>query len=395
MAASYLNGSSAIRSLRTLMVRCLRDLFEIRRRPATSRCCRSSMRRGRTAIFWAIAAFALLSFGYPAITNHWPMMRDVEYGDKLANLRHHLARKPQDQPSIVMFVSSLTGWGFRPSSLETVQPNQPGNPVVFNCALNSSGIIVDLMILNRVLNSGIRPNLVILETHPQYLFTAYNTVPGEHFLQVWRIQKQDLEIMKKYDLHYHTFHKEWKEFQRFPWYTQRYELQNYLVPRWGRRIGQTDTVYTWNDKNGWEYVPSAITFAESFTRERIVDSIVQRIQGLNSLQTEQRYKDAYRDFISTCQSHGVPVVLVRMPETTYSLSTYKPELKREIDEFYNDLTESMNVRLIDASGWVGDAYFPDGFHMRPEGADIFTKRLEKEFLADYMKHPEVQATRLH
>ncbi len=35
---------------------------------------------------------------------------------------------------------------------------------------------------------------------------------------------------------------------------------------------------------------------------------------------------------------------------------------------------------LDARNWVPDPYFADGHHLTPEGADMFTRRLDQEVL---------------
>ena len=353
-------------------------------------------RRGRTAVIWALVCFGLLQLAYYPASDYWPRIRDVEYGDKLANLREQLADKPKNQPCVVMFGSSLTGWAFNPSELETVRPGIPGQPVVFNFAMNSGGVFIELVCLRRLLATGIRPDLVIVETHPQFLFRAFNTVPGEHYWQVWRYQRQDLELLRRYDPKYPEFRPEWKQFQEFPWYTQRHEFQNYVVPRWGRRIGQTDALWTANDRNGWEFIPSAIAHGDKHTRQQIIDSIRPRIQGLSQrLRTEEVFKQMYREIIETCQREGIAVVMVRMPEASYALEEYSPALRQELAEFYDEIEQKYNVPFIDASAWVDDDGFPDGFHLRPSGAAVFMKRLERELLGAFLADRSLPAVKPH
>src|ERR1700694_1744320 len=129
--------------------------------------------RGRSAVLSGLFLFVAFQAAYYFPLAHLlPQLHDAEYGDKLTHLRNQLAAKPKDQPSVVALGSSLTGWGFNPAALTSVKPGSPDGPVVFNFSITSGGVIVELICLRRLLDDGIRPDLVVLETHPQYLFRA-------------------------------------------------------------------------------------------------------------------------------------------------------------------------------------------------------------------------------
>src|SRR5262249_14198945 len=132
--------------------------------------------RGRSAVRWCAAAFVLLQAAYFPLTERWPHLGDPEYGLKLAHLRRQVAAKPPAQPCVVMLGSSRTGWGLNPGSMTTLRPGEPGGPVVYNFGINSSGVVVQLVMLRRLLAAGVRPDLVLVEAHPWFLFPRYNHV---------------------------------------------------------------------------------------------------------------------------------------------------------------------------------------------------------------------------
>jgi hypothetical protein len=341
--------------------------------------------RGRSAVLWAVALFVALqaAFYYP-LAHVWPQLLDAEYGEKLTHLRAQLAAKVKDQPCVVALGSSLTGWAFNPSDLTSVKPGSADGPVVFNFAINSGGVIVELLCLRRLLDDGIRPDLLVLETHPQYLFRAYNTVPGKHYLQVPRFQFRDAAVLNRYDPEWRDLRHEWRAMQWFPWFNRRHDLQNYLIPHWVRRRERTD-VWTFTDRNGWEYIPSAIAYAEAQPREAGVQSILHRIHCLNNSPMEEGFKQAYREIIDLCKAHGVPVVMVRMPEVSYALRHYTPDLKKRVDAFYASLIRDTGIPYVDAKEWVVDSDFTDAFHLYPRGATVFMRRLEREFLREWLQ----------
>jgi hypothetical protein len=265
-----------------------------------------------------------------------------------------------------------------------VKAGSPGGPVVFNFAINSGGVIVELICLRRLLDDGIRPDLLVLETHPQYLFRAYNTVPGEHYLEAWRFRFEDVPVLKSYDPKWSELRHEWRGRQWVPWFYNRYNVQNCLLPDWVRRDQRND-VWKVIDRNGWEYFPGSIDYIARRPRELAVQSILYRINNLNNSPMEERFKQAYREVIDLCGQHSVPVVMVRMPEVSYALKKYTPELRRQVDAFYAGLVRDTGIRYVDAKDWVEDRHFPDCFHLHPDGAVVFMRRLEREFLGEFFE----------
>ncbi len=156
-------------------------------------------RRGRAAVVWGLLFFVGLQAGFYVASDWWPSLADGEYGHKLSDLRAQLAAKPKDQPCVVMFGSSMTGWALDPAAMTNLKPGSPGGPVVFNFGVNGCGPIVHLLCLRRLLADGVRPDLVLLETEPRFMSRIYSVVYSEHYLQTPRVQYQDFPVLKRYD----------------------------------------------------------------------------------------------------------------------------------------------------------------------------------------------------
>jgi hypothetical protein len=340
--------------------------------------------RGRSAVLWGVVMFlALQAAYYYPLAHIWPQLQDLEYGDKMSRLRTQLAAKSADQPCVVALGSSLTAWGFNPAALTSVKAGSPGGPVVFDFGINSGGVIVELMCLRRILDDGIRPDLIVLETHPQFLFREFNTVPGKHYLQPGRFQVRDAEVLSRYDPEWRELRHEWRATQWFAWFSNRYNIQQFLVPRWGARPAPNADVWPYIDRNGWECMPRILAWFTTVPKEVGVQSVRHRIHNLNHSPMEDCFKLAYREIIDLCHQHGTEVVLVRMPEMSHALVHYTPELKRQVDDFYAGLVRDTGIRFVDAKDWVEDQHFPDAFHLHPVGATIFMQRLEREFLGEF------------
>ncbi len=335
-------------------------------------------RRARAAVVWGLLFFVALQVGFYPVSDFLPQLADGEYGHKLVHLRAQLAAKPKDQPCVVMFGSSLTGWGLDPAAMTSLKPGSPGGPVVFNFGINSAGSVVHLMCLRRLLADGIRPDLVLLETEPRFLIRHYNTVASEHYLQTPRIQFQDIPVINRYDDKAHDLRLEWRKLLWLPWYFHRLDLQNSFLAEWVPRQQRTD-VWRFTDRYGWEGKLADVSPHKPLTHEQIVGAGQYHLHEIDVMPT---YEPAYRalcEMVQTCRARHVPVLFVRMPDNS-SMRQPPPALNERIEGFYAALRRDTGVGFIDARAWVDDSGFIDGTHLLPEGAAVFSERLGREYL---------------
>src|SRR4051794_19504301 len=77
--------------------------------------------RSRTTLYWGGSVFILIQVLYFwPLTHLFPQLDDGEYGSKWVSLRRALPRGEHGtprEPTVVMFGSSLTGYGFNPASI--------------------------------------------------------------------------------------------------------------------------------------------------------------------------------------------------------------------------------------------------------------------------------------
>src|SRR5439155_5783078 len=128
--------------------------------------CRTFPSRCRAVLAWGLFFYVAFQLGLIVITDYWlPVLRDPEYGFKLARLRQRLAEEP-DRELILVLGSSRAGYGFRPEVVPAWQAPAAEAPIIFNFALTGSGPILELLCLRRLLADGIQPNRVIIEVLP-------------------------------------------------------------------------------------------------------------------------------------------------------------------------------------------------------------------------------------
>src|SRR5205807_28516 len=80
------------------------------------------------------------------------------------------------------------------------------------------GMVVQLLCLRRLLAEGIRPDLVLVEAHPWFLYRGYNTHVNKHYLAVQRVREEDLEVLGRYDPEADEVRKEGRRHAWLPWY---------------------------------------------------------------------------------------------------------------------------------------------------------------------------------
>ncbi|MBA4016140.1 MAG: hypothetical protein C0483_03020 [Pirellula sp.] len=330
---------------------------------------------------WTFFGFVALQLTFFPASMLWPPIQDGEYGHKIVNLRNHLKQKPADRPAIVMFGSSLTGWGLNPGAMSNVKAAPSRGAVVYNFGINSSGVMVELACLKRLLNAGIRPDLVLIETHPWFLFEGYNHVHDKHhFFPVNRTQLQDFSVFMRYDANPTQLVFDWAWNHVIPWYDHRHDLQNTLLPKWvprEKRIG----VWDYTDQHGWE--GGLTSQSTPLTPAEVLASAKYHVEAMSYAPIFPESERAFREIVAVCREAKIPVTLVRMPEMTV-MREGPPAFTDKVEKFYADLHKDTKVRIIDARAWADDAHFTDGFHLYPPGSIAFSTRLERELVTPFV-----------
>ena len=331
-------------------------------------------RRSRAAVVWGLIFFVGLQAGFYLASDWWPPLADGEYGHKLTHLRAQLAAKPKDQPGVVMFGSSMTGWALDPAAMANLKPGSPGGPVVYNFGINGCGPIVHLLCLRRLLADGVHPDLVLLETEPRFMSRIYSVVYSEHYLLTPRVQFQDFAVLNRYDPKARELRAEWLSRAWLPWYYHRLDLQNAYLNEWVP-TAQRMSYWDFTDRNGWEGPLAARANTHPPLEGKALEIASQYHQhAINVTPTFDGTCRAYREMVETCRRHHIRVMFVRMPENS-CMRQYEPALKERIEAFYADLKKDTGVGFIDARDWVDDAGFIDGTHLVPEGAVQYSSKL--------------------
>lgn len=341
-------------------------------------------RKARRALAWGVVLFALLQLGLAAgIEWYWPHFRDPDYAYKLARLQKRLADKHDGRPPllVLMLGSSRTAYGFRSSMIEDRLESQlDRRVVVFNLGFFGAGPVCHHLMLQRLLDDGVRPDLLLVEVFPSFLNEAWGPKMEKIRLGSDRLWLRDVKRMEEVGLDGAALRREWWQSWPVPAYTHRFAILNDLAPKFLWGMLRSDWGRT-PDPTGWV----AIMF----------DRSLQAIAVENARKSFSRYYHKYRlggvsctalrALVARCRQEEIPLALVLMPEGSAFRSLYSPRVQHQLWPWLEQLQRESGVALVNAQCWVPDELFSDSHHLLPEGADVFTRRLEREVLSPTLR----------
>lgn len=351
-------------------------------KPAARSAVRS--RSGRVAVLTALVGVVAFQLAYHVpLRVLYPKLFDIEYVNKVTNLRAKLAVKPKDQPLILALGSSLTAMALRPDALVENEPPDARHPLVYNFAVNSAGIVPQLLFLQRLLNDGIRPDWVLVESWPPFFCNSERTDP-KRIIQwpVDRLLWRDLPTLARYHWSGHQLRQEWRAVQASPWYAHRHRLQSWLVPSWVPKTQRVDHTWKHIDGTGWECFPEYVEFHKSFYPDNAdyMRTLRPTVQYWADKEICEDLHAALLELIELCRQQQIGVVVIWPPESSYFRECYTPEMAQRFAQWQARLRNETGVAMVNARDWVDDRKFVEGLHTNPEGATQFTRRLEQEVI---------------
>jgi hypothetical protein len=291
-------------------------------------------------------------------------------------LRKEIAAKSADQPLIIAFGSSLTSLGLRPEALDSCRPSNPVGPLVYNFGMPGTTVIGQLMCLKRLLAEDIRPDWGMVEIYPRHFLLSPDA--KEPFV-TRRLNREDIPLVSEYFPGAHEVRKEWREAQLLPWFSNRNTLQNLVVPTWMPRRLHEGWRYT--DQWGWRDNPVLVaTLKAKYAAPDFAENTAKSLDAFNHENISPQRDAALRELLALCKRERLGVVMVRVPESSYYRNAYAATTKKAIDRWLKDVVAQTGVAVIDASEWLPDSQFADGFHVDADGASQFTRRLETEWI---------------
>lgn len=345
---------------------------------------RDTARRSRTCILWGLVFFV----GYQVClvaTIQWlkPGLADPEYSLRLKSL-HKLQRKhvPTD-PLVVVFGSSRVAVGVRPSLFEKTEPlcASGSRPVVMNFGISQAGPVVEQFMLRRLLDDGVRPDLVLVEVWQLALHNA--NPPGGGNLDVHRLRWRDLKWLEPYHPDPQQLYREWGEAQLVPASSYRFYLQNMFLRSWLPAGKHLDLSWRTLDRCGWLNIPA---YTHPVGNENSMPLFrTTYAQILSDFPLHKDADDALRNLLDLCRREKIKVGLLLTPDAFHTL--WSPIAQQKMTAYLETLHRDYEeASIIDTRTWLPYAAFADGVHLSHANAALYTERLGREVIGPMLEN---------
>jgi len=330
-------------------------------------CARAQRRRSKGIVGLALPLFFVLqaALGW-RMECAKPEQVDAAFGARLKLLRRQIALRPGD-PLVLMLGSSRTMTGFRPDMLK----DRPY--VAFNFGREGSGPVKNLIHVRRLLEEGIRPDLLVVDITVPGL-AIRGDVPAEtQWVDGALLQRGERRLLEKYHDRSWRVLGQWFLARAFPSFACNRTLSACLSLH---RL----TGFNWFENvpgmDEWGYAPMFF-FVTPEQRGPLTKLALDQYAFLGDEDhVSPAACRAVRDLIDLCQAKHIPLVLVAMPEGTSFHALYRPQFMAEVNQFLAGVAAT-GTPLIDARKWLADDEFFDQHHQLPTGGLRFTHRLEE------------------
>ena len=315
---------------------------------------RSLALRARRAVLLFPPAFVLVLFGvWAAAEAVVPEITDTDYFIRLRVVKATAAEHPDRQLGVVIG-SSRVLHGFQPECM----PDDPNGPIWVSAAHMGAGPALTRLILHNLLRDGVRPAAVVIELMPTFFTRENEGFVSGHFALA------DLPLVHNYSdtpfgYEYHFLRHRFKRIGDLTRVGDPFAGQEVPLPRGGRSSIRTEI----SSEEHARYMASAGA-ANEIVKHTAVRPSADR---------------AFRDTLREAAEHGIPVVLLLMPEGPVFRSWYDQVGLRAFDEYVARVAGEFGTPVIDARLWLNDeSDFYDSHHLLKGGGAKFTARFARE-----------------
>jgi hypothetical protein len=306
------------------------------------------------------------------VYDHWPLCFYNLWWQKWRGLEQLVAAAP-DRPLLVVLGSSRAEAGLETGLLNTL-PGPGGKPyLAYNFAVSGTGPLGELLSLHQMLDSGIRPRLVVAEFVPPLLNEwRKGYVSEEYWISAGRLSLSQMLTMEPYFARPDHVRRDWLESRLAPCYVLRPYLQ-----QWGETALSPPPAApqpVW-DVWGHHALEDKSPDARASLRE---ETYRQYGKSLGTYRLGRGPAQAMRDLAARCRQEGIPLVLVVMPESRWYHRLYSREGQAALDDLLAELRDDYHIPAIDGTGWSPSADFQDGHHLVARAAHSFTLRVHGE-----------------
>lgn len=333
---------------------------------------RDSRRHARTAVGCGLLVFFLLNVALGLTLDFGsPRWRDPEFGKRLSRLLAKIDEHP-NRPTVLVIGSSRAAMGVHPGSVEELGQTDGSSPMLFNMSLAGAGPVMELMVLQRLLAVGVKPDLVLFEYWPAFLREdgPYNE---QVRIDPQRLRPEDRPLVRDYFDDPAETLRQMVRLRICPVYSHRKSAINQIAPSFHPNAWRNDSMFEKLDEWGW--LPGRVGATEEARAGAKVAVGHYYIPLFAAYQVSPKADRALRESIELCEKHGIAYGWVYLPEASHFREYMTPEAVRWSEEHLRTTVAELGFPLIDARDWVDDYELPDGFHLTQAGAVEFTREL--------------------
>ena len=338
--------------------------------------------RSRNTLLIALISFVLLQGTLRVLIDSvLPEFRDPHFEIKARHLEKILSGYSAKPYTIIMMGSSVTGSGFDAGFLEEQLTRELGKPfVVFNMSSLGSGPLTNLVWVRRLLQRGLRPDLVLIELTPQQYNAPGVPVDAARF-PACHLESAELELVAQFTRQ-PNYRWEWWQARLVPSYGHRLAMLNYLartlVPEQDRLV-----LWTGYDERCFHKPKGFSPQEHQHILARVEKSWGESLKDFNpgSLSVQ-----ALNELLDLLQQEKIQAGIVYMPLGPTLRRQFPPDRLQKFVKATVATTQAKNGWFLDAYAWLDEPSFTDGFHINSEGAEHFSRRLCAEFLVPHLRN---------
>lgn len=359
------------------MIRLPLILLSVRRRTLDRR---ARSRRAVASLVWAwliaMVAFNLL------LHKARPDWNNPRLAAQHKQLRREIHNAGNSRVAVVLG-SSRSLFGLSPAAM--TGPNGASGTVVVNFSSAGAGPYRHLMHLHRLIESGLRPDAVLIEILPFHLTIDSNDTPEVElnhgpaefsrsdffaYRPYWRSPGVSAGTWAFSRLHIPSVQRIPLLARTAPWLLSPESIQKY----------RTDTP----DHFGWLCFDKP-DMSEDERIRRFAAAEKQYRDVLARFEINTDIARVYRDLIGRCRAAGIAVAFFFMPESPRFRQWTSSESRHVTMASLRGLAAESGSPVFDATDWIDrETDFSDGHHLLAHGAVPFSERFGRECLGPWL-----------
>ena len=258
-----------------------------------------------------------------------------------------------------------------------------GRPVVgFNLAVNGAGPLTQLLYLQRLLQRGAKPDLVVLELSPIFFDQLGDPHDVAHF-PGYVLSGLDLPTVERYARQPGEVRHEWWESQLVPIHGHRLTILNYSAQAF---VPFADRLELWHDADAHGWRRRAPPDPDKH-REILKQTSSVLGPRLAQYKVAEKQIRTLRDVAALLAKERIPTIMVWMPEGPALRAMYARGAIEALRAEFSALSRQHGFSLIEARAWLGEEMLVDSYHLHEGGAVAFTDRLLREAIAPALAGP--------